>query len=205
KDRNLQMLKERNWFDIPVVYNSNRRAIIAMEKVIPGDNVFAEAQGMESASGEALNGSSDDAAFACANSRRSMAARYGGGLPLDRVGGFKCFQMADYLSAMAPVSTNALSLLGESGYALAGYRAFLEHARKPSSHDQQSPRHGVWPTCGPNCAAYIAHNFPGTLGLFCRTLRLRSRMNSAKAWSLPQETDTGVYGSFSCLRRTLDP
>ena len=43
KDRNLQLLKERNWFDIPVVYNNNRRAIIAMEKGIPGDNVFAEA------------------------------------------------------------------------------------------------------------------------------------------------------------------
>src|SRR5215472_7984735 len=37
--------------------------------------------------------------------------------------------------------------------ALARYRAFLKHARKPSSHDQQSPQHGVWPTCGPNCAA----------------------------------------------------
>ena len=43
KDRNLQLLKERNWFDIPVVYNNNRRAIIAVEKGIPGDNVFAEA------------------------------------------------------------------------------------------------------------------------------------------------------------------
>src|SRR5215831_13916168 len=84
---------------------------------------------------------------------------------------FKRSQMADYLSAMAPVSTNA-SWLGESGYALARYRAFLKHATKPSSHDQQSPQHGVWPTCGPSCAAYIAHNFPGTLGLFCRTHRL---------------------------------
>src|SRR5215831_19670982 len=64
--------------------------------------------------------------------------------------------------------------------ALARHRAFLKHARKPSSHDQQSPQHGVWPTCGPNCAAYIAHSFPGTLGRFCRTLRLRPHMNSAK-------------------------
>jgi hypothetical protein len=70
----------------------------------------------------------------------------------------KCFQTAD----LAPVSTNALLWLGESDYALARYRAFLKHARKPSSHDQQSPRHGVWPTCGANCAAYIAHSFPGT-------------------------------------------
>jgi hypothetical protein len=79
-----------------------------------------------------------------------------------------------------PVSANALLWLGESGYALARYRAFLKHARKPFSHDQQSPRHGVWPTCGPNCAACIAHSFPGTLGLFCRTPRLRPHMKSAK-------------------------
>src|SRR5260221_10804580 len=46
-------------------------------------------------------------------------------------GSFKRSQMADYLSAMAPGSTNALSWLGESGYALARYRAFLKHARKP--------------------------------------------------------------------------
>src|SRR5262249_25992888 len=80
----------------------------------------------------------------------------------------KCSQMADYLPPMAPVSTNTLSWLGESDYALARYRVFLMHARKPSSHDQRLPRHGVWPTCGPNCAAYTAHSFPGTLGLFCR-------------------------------------
>src|SRR5215475_4527682 len=73
--------------------------------------------------------------------------------------------MTDYLPPMAPVSTNTLSWLEESDYALASYRAFLRHARKPSSHDQRLPRHGVWPTCGPNCAAYIAHSFPGTLGL----------------------------------------
>jgi hypothetical protein len=65
-------------------------------------------------------------------------------------GSFKCFQMADYLSAVAPASTIARSLLGESGYALARFRAFLKHARKPASHDRQSPQHGVWPTCGPN-------------------------------------------------------
>jgi hypothetical protein len=41
--RNLQLLKERPWFDIPVVYNNNRRAILAMEKGTPGEKVFAEA------------------------------------------------------------------------------------------------------------------------------------------------------------------
>jgi hypothetical protein len=43
KDRNLQLLKERSWFDIPVFYNNNRRAIISLEKGPPGDRVFAEA------------------------------------------------------------------------------------------------------------------------------------------------------------------
>jgi hypothetical protein len=43
KERNLQLLKDRAWFDIPVVYNNNRRAILAMEKGTPGDRAFAEA------------------------------------------------------------------------------------------------------------------------------------------------------------------
>jgi hypothetical protein len=43
RDRNLQLLKERAWFDIPVVYNNNRRAILAIEKGTPGDRIFAEA------------------------------------------------------------------------------------------------------------------------------------------------------------------
>jgi len=43
KERNLQLLKDRSWFDIPVVYNNNRRAILAMEKGTPGERVFAEA------------------------------------------------------------------------------------------------------------------------------------------------------------------
>jgi len=41
--RNLQLLKERAWFDIPIVYNNNRRAILAMEKGTPGEKVFNEA------------------------------------------------------------------------------------------------------------------------------------------------------------------
>jgi hypothetical protein len=43
KERNLQLLKERGWFDIPVVYNNNRRAVLAMEKGAPGERVFADA------------------------------------------------------------------------------------------------------------------------------------------------------------------
>jgi hypothetical protein len=43
RERNLQMLRNRGWFDIPVVYNNNRRAILAVEKGTPGERVFAEA------------------------------------------------------------------------------------------------------------------------------------------------------------------
>jgi hypothetical protein len=43
RERNLQLLKERAWFDIPVVYANNRRAILAIEKGTPGDRAFAEA------------------------------------------------------------------------------------------------------------------------------------------------------------------
>jgi len=41
--RNIQLLKERSWFDIPIVYNNGRRAILAIEKGTPGDRAFEEA------------------------------------------------------------------------------------------------------------------------------------------------------------------
>jgi hypothetical protein len=41
--RNVQLLKERSWFDIPVVYNDGKRAIIAIEKGTPGERAFTEA------------------------------------------------------------------------------------------------------------------------------------------------------------------
>jgi hypothetical protein len=41
--RNVQLLKERAWFDVPVVYNNGRRAILAMEKGTPGDRAFEQA------------------------------------------------------------------------------------------------------------------------------------------------------------------
>ena len=41
--RNLQLLKERSWFDVPLVYTNQRRAIIAIEKGAPGDRAFNEA------------------------------------------------------------------------------------------------------------------------------------------------------------------
>ncbi len=41
--RNIQLLKERPWFDIPLVYSNGGRAILAMEKGPPGDRAFADA------------------------------------------------------------------------------------------------------------------------------------------------------------------
>ena len=40
---NLQLLNERGWIDVPVVYNNNRRAIVAMEKGASGERAFADA------------------------------------------------------------------------------------------------------------------------------------------------------------------
>jgi hypothetical protein len=41
--RNIQLLKERDWFDIPLVYTSGKRAILALEKGTPGTRAFEEA------------------------------------------------------------------------------------------------------------------------------------------------------------------
>jgi hypothetical protein len=41
--RNVQLLKERSWFDIPIIYNNNRRAILAVEKGTPGEQAFTQA------------------------------------------------------------------------------------------------------------------------------------------------------------------
>ncbi len=41
--RNIQLLKDKPWFDIPIVYNNGGRAILAMEKGPPGDRAFADA------------------------------------------------------------------------------------------------------------------------------------------------------------------
>lgn len=41
--RNIQFLKDRDWFDIPIVYTSGKRAILAMEKGTPGIRAFEEA------------------------------------------------------------------------------------------------------------------------------------------------------------------
>jgi hypothetical protein len=41
--RNMPLLKERSWFDVPLVYVNQRRAIIAIEKGAPGERAFNEA------------------------------------------------------------------------------------------------------------------------------------------------------------------
>jgi hypothetical protein len=41
--RNIQLLKARPWFDIPVIFNDGRRGIMAIEKGTPGERAFARA------------------------------------------------------------------------------------------------------------------------------------------------------------------
>ena len=43
RQRNIQLLKERAWFDIPLVYEDGRRAILAIEKGTPGERAFTKA------------------------------------------------------------------------------------------------------------------------------------------------------------------
>jgi hypothetical protein len=43
RSRNLQLMKERSWFDVPLVYVNQRRAIIAIEKGSPGERAFNDA------------------------------------------------------------------------------------------------------------------------------------------------------------------
>jgi len=41
--RNMQLLKERAWFDVPIVYDDGRRAILAIEKGARGERIFSDA------------------------------------------------------------------------------------------------------------------------------------------------------------------
>jgi hypothetical protein len=43
KQRNIEMLKNRDWMDIPIVYTNGKRAILAIEKGTPGQRAFDEA------------------------------------------------------------------------------------------------------------------------------------------------------------------
>jgi len=46
RSRNLQLLKERSWFDISLLYANQRRANIALEKGASGERAFADAFGV---------------------------------------------------------------------------------------------------------------------------------------------------------------
>jgi hypothetical protein len=41
--RNLQLLKDRPWFDVPIVYNNGGGAILKLEKGPTGARAFADA------------------------------------------------------------------------------------------------------------------------------------------------------------------
>jgi hypothetical protein len=43
RGRNLQLLRERSWFDIPLFYASQRRGILAVEKGYRGEQMFLQA------------------------------------------------------------------------------------------------------------------------------------------------------------------
>ena len=43
RQRNIELLKDRDWLEIPMVFTSGKRAILAMEKGTPGQRAFAEA------------------------------------------------------------------------------------------------------------------------------------------------------------------
>jgi hypothetical protein len=42
-EANLNLLRRENWIDVPVIYKNGRRALITMEKGIPGGKIFEEA------------------------------------------------------------------------------------------------------------------------------------------------------------------
>lgn len=45
RQRNLGILKDRGWIDIPILYDNGRRAILTLEKAGAGDRVVADAMG----------------------------------------------------------------------------------------------------------------------------------------------------------------
>lgn len=42
REINLQLLRQQSWIDIPIVYSSGRRALVTMERGVPGDRVFID-------------------------------------------------------------------------------------------------------------------------------------------------------------------
>ena len=42
RELNLRLLRQQSWIDIPIVYSSGRRALVTMERGVPGDRVFID-------------------------------------------------------------------------------------------------------------------------------------------------------------------
>ena len=45
QDTNLSLMRKLQWIDIPITYRNGRRALISLEKGVPGDKAFSEALG----------------------------------------------------------------------------------------------------------------------------------------------------------------
>jgi hypothetical protein len=43
RDANIALMRRQNWIDVPIVYKSGRRALMTMEKGLPGEKVFEQA------------------------------------------------------------------------------------------------------------------------------------------------------------------
>lgn len=43
REQNVVLLRDRPWLDLPIVYRNGRRAVLAIEKGVPGERVFQEA------------------------------------------------------------------------------------------------------------------------------------------------------------------
>jgi hypothetical protein len=42
REFNLRLLRQQSWIDIPIVYSSGRRALVTMERGVPGDRAFVD-------------------------------------------------------------------------------------------------------------------------------------------------------------------
>lgn len=42
RDINLQLMRQQSWIDVPIVYKSGRRALVTMERGVPGDRTFVD-------------------------------------------------------------------------------------------------------------------------------------------------------------------
>ncbi|CLQ77534.1 Uncharacterised protein [Mycobacterium tuberculosis] len=43
RNTNLELLRSRNWIDIPLAYRNGRRALLTLQKGADGERIFADA------------------------------------------------------------------------------------------------------------------------------------------------------------------